>query len=170
MEGVCPRSVAVGAVQCWYRYFSPGSPVSWTRLHAAGVRSSGSRRSQRRRLRQNSDSCRSDPTGSLWPYGALPVWSNSYSGSSRFAVSLPVGFHGSQAPRVRGSVGHPVAPVHSSTHVGLDVLSVSVCHLGLCGWCWSPAGQPSLILHVCHRRQKFRSVCHSLAHTPSASV
>ena len=60
------------------------SPVSWTRLHAAGVWAG-----HQVHVDHNDADCdrtltthRSDSTGSLWPYGALPVSSNSYPASS----------------------------------------------------------------------------------------
>ena len=60
------------------------SSVSWTRLHAAGVWTG-----HQVHVDHNDADCdrtltthRSDSTGSLWPYGALPVWSNSYPASS----------------------------------------------------------------------------------------
>ena len=80
---------------------------------------------------------------------------------------VPVGFHGSQGS---ARPGERWAPGCASPFQYSRWTRRTLC---LCVPSWSvrvvlrtsPAGQPSLILHVCHRRQKFRSVCHSLAHT-----
>ena len=84
---------------------------------------------------------------------------------------VPVGFHGSQRS------ARPAGRWEPGCASPFQYSRWTRCTLCLCVPSWSvrvvlrtsPAGQPSLILHVCHRRQMFRSVCHSLGHTASAS-